>query len=66
MLGRDAPGCPAALRAFFTVRFIPEPWSIASGSANCPPALAALRAQRRQAGTLGRSFRLASRAAGGS
>jgi asparagine synthase (glutamine-hydrolysing) len=36
MLGETRPVDPAALRAFFTLRFVPEPWSIASGVHKLP------------------------------
>src|SRR5215216_1346559 len=36
MLGETRPVDPAALRAYFTLRFIPEPWSIASGIRKLP------------------------------
>ncbi len=36
MLGETRPVDPAALRALFTLRFIPEPWSIASGIRKLP------------------------------
>lgn len=36
MLGETRPLDPAALRAFFTLRFVPEPWSIASGIRKLP------------------------------
>jgi asparagine synthase (glutamine-hydrolysing) len=36
MLGETRPVDPAALRAYFTLRFVPEPWSIASGVHKLP------------------------------
>jgi asparagine synthase (glutamine-hydrolysing) len=36
MLGETRPVDPAALRALFTLRFVPEPWSIASGVRKLP------------------------------
>jgi asparagine synthase (glutamine-hydrolysing) len=36
MLGEMRPIDPAALRAYFTLRFIPEPWSIATGIRKLP------------------------------
>jgi asparagine synthase (glutamine-hydrolysing) len=36
MLGETRPIDPAALRAYFTLRFIPEPWSIAAGIHKLP------------------------------
>jgi asparagine synthase (glutamine-hydrolysing) len=36
MLGETRPVDAAALRAYFTLRFIPEPWSIASGIRKLP------------------------------
>ena len=36
MLGETRPVDPAALRAFFTLRFVPEPWSIATGVHKLP------------------------------
>jgi asparagine synthase (glutamine-hydrolysing) len=36
MLGEMRPIDPAVLRAFFTLRFIPEPWSIATGIRKLP------------------------------
>ncbi len=36
MLGEMRPVDPAALRALFTLRFVPEPWSIASGVRKLP------------------------------
>jgi asparagine synthase (glutamine-hydrolysing) len=36
MLGETRPVDPAALRAFFTLRFVPEPWSIATGIRKLP------------------------------
>ena len=64
MLGETRPVDPAALRAFFTLRFIPEPWSIASGIRKLPAGtLAALRQERCEARALVRPRRLAARAA---
>jgi asparagine synthase (glutamine-hydrolysing) len=37
MLGETRPVDPAALRALFTLRFVPEPWSIAQGVRKLPP-----------------------------
>jgi asparagine synthase (glutamine-hydrolysing) len=37
MLGETRPVDPAALRALFTLRFVPEPWSIAEGVRKLPP-----------------------------
>ena len=36
MLGEMRPIDPAVLRAYFTLRFVPEPWSIASGIHKLP------------------------------
>ena len=36
MLGETRPVDPAALRAYFTLRFVPEPWSIACGVRKLP------------------------------
>lgn len=36
MLGEKRPVDPAALRALFTLRFVPEPWSIARGVRKLP------------------------------
>jgi asparagine synthase (glutamine-hydrolysing) len=36
MLGETRPVDPAALRAYFTLRFVPEPWSIVSGVHKLP------------------------------
>jgi asparagine synthase (glutamine-hydrolysing) len=36
MLGETRPVDPAALRALFTLRFVPEPWSIARGVRKLP------------------------------
>ena len=36
MLGEKRPVDPAALRALFTLRFVPEPWSIAQGVRKLP------------------------------
>ena len=36
MLGETRPVDPAALRALFTLRFVPEPWSIAHGVRKLP------------------------------
>ena len=36
MLGETRPVDPAALRALFALRFVPEPWSIAQGIRKLP------------------------------